>query len=49
MARFQGGDPDSFADLAGRYSVPLLKLGQRYLGIREYAEEVWKLEPIKID
>jgi RNA polymerase sigma-70 factor (ECF subfamily) len=40
MVRFQGGDADSFADLAGRYSVPLLKLAQRYLGIREDAEEV---------
>ena len=40
MVRFQAGDVDSFADLAGRYSAPLVKLAGRYLRVREDAEEV---------
>jgi RNA polymerase sigma-70 factor (ECF subfamily) len=40
MARFQSGDMDSFADLAGRYSTALVKLATRYMGTREDAEEV---------
>ena len=40
MVRFQAGDVDSFADLAGRYSGPLVKLAGRYLKVREDAEEV---------
>ncbi len=40
MVRFQAGDMDSFADLAGRYSAPLARLARRYLKVREDAEEV---------
>ncbi len=40
MVRFQAGDVDSFADLAGRYSSPLVRLAGRYLKVREDAEEV---------
>jgi RNA polymerase sigma-70 factor (ECF subfamily) len=40
MARFQAGDLDSFADLAGRHGTALVKLATRYLGTREDAEEV---------
>ena len=40
MVRFQAGDADSFADLAGRYSASLVTLAGRYLKAREDAEEV---------
>lgn len=40
MVRFQAGDVESFADLAGRYSAPLVQLAGRYLRVREDAEEV---------
>jgi RNA polymerase sigma-70 factor (ECF subfamily) len=40
MARFQGGDLESFGVLAGRYEAPLFRLANRYLGRPEEAEEV---------
>ncbi|MGD8375974.1 MAG: RNA polymerase sigma factor [Acidobacteriota bacterium] len=40
MARFQAGDRESFALLAGRYATPLYALASRYLGRREDAEEI---------
>jgi RNA polymerase sigma-70 factor (ECF subfamily) len=40
MVRFQAGDADSFAILAGRYAGPLYGLASRCLGRPEDAEEV---------
>lgn len=40
MARFQGGDLDSFGILAQRYERPLYCLANRYLGRPEDAEEI---------
>ena len=40
MVRFQAGDRDSFAVLAGRYAAPLYSLASRYLRRPEEAEEI---------